>query len=62
VDRDEMGLFLEPPELVTGLARVPNGINGEAPAIRFEQYERHTAWDRPGGIANRSGASDLDVI
>jgi uncharacterized protein len=61
-DRDEMGVCLEPPEFVTGLARVPNGINGEAPAIRFEQYERHTAWDRPGGIANRSGAGDLDVI
>jgi uncharacterized protein len=61
-DRDEMGVCLEPPEFVTGLARVPNGINGDAPAIRFEQYERHTAWDRPGGIANRSGAGDLDVI
>src|ERR1700722_13368896 len=61
-DRDEMGLCLEPPEFVTGLARVPNGSTGEAPSIRFEQYERHTAWDRPGGIANRSGAGDLDVI
>jgi len=30
--------------------------------VRFEQYERHTAWDRPGGLANRSGAGDLDVI
>lgn len=48
-DRDEMGLCLEPPPFVTGLAR-------------FEQYERHTAWDRPGGVANRSGAGDLDVI
>src|ERR1700749_108148 len=48
-DRDEMGLCLEPPQFVTGLAR-------------FEQYERHTAWDRPGGLANRSGAGDLDVI
>ncbi|HEY3903943.1 MAG TPA: nucleotidyltransferase domain-containing protein [Streptosporangiaceae bacterium] len=61
-DRDEMGLCLEPPEFVTGLARVPNGSTGQAPSIRFEQYERHTAWDRPGGIANRSGAGDLDVI
>ena len=61
-DRDEMGLCLEPPEFVTGMARVPNGSAGEAPSIRFEQYERHTAWDRPGGIANRSGAGDLDVI
>ena len=30
--------------------------------VRFEQYERHTAWDRTGGPANRSGAGDLDVI
>jgi hypothetical protein len=61
-DRDEMGVCLEPPEFVTGLARVPNGINGVGPSVRFEQYERHTAWDRPGGVANRSGAGDLDVI
>jgi uncharacterized protein len=61
-DRDEMGLCLEPPPFVTGLARVPNGIRGEAPSVVFEQYERHTAWDRPGGVANRSGAGDLDVI
>jgi hypothetical protein len=61
-DRDEMGLCLEPPQFVTGLARVPNGIRGERPSVRFEQYERHTAWDRPGGVANRSGAGDLDVI
>jgi hypothetical protein len=61
-DRDEMGLCLEPPQFVTGLARVPNGIAGQGPSVRFEQYERHTAWDRPGGVANRSGAGDLDVI
>ena len=61
-DRDEMGVCLEPPEFVTGLARVPNGTNGVGPSVRFEQYERHTAWDRPGGVANRSGAGDLDVI
>jgi len=61
-DRDEMGLCLEPPQFVTGLARVPNGIHGQGPSVRFEQYERHTAWDRPGGVTNRSGAGDLDVI
>jgi uncharacterized protein len=61
-DRDEMGLCLEPPEFVTGLARVPNGTGGQSFPVRFEQYERHTAWDRPGGVANRSGAGDLDVI
>lgn len=61
-DRDEMGICLEPPEYVTGVARVPNGVNGHHPSILFEQYERHTAWDRPGGITNRSGAGDLDVV
>jgi hypothetical protein len=61
-DRDEMGVCLEPPQFVTGLARVPSGIRGQGPPVRFEQYERHTAWDRPGGVANRSGAGDLDVI
>jgi uncharacterized protein len=61
-DRDEMGLCLEPPQFVTGLARVPAGIRGTAASVRFEQYQRHTAWDRPGGIANRSGAGDLDVV
>ena len=57
-----MGICLEPPEFVTGLARVPNGINGEGPSVVFEQYERHTVWDQPGGLANRSGAGDLDVV
>ena len=61
-DRDEMGICLEPPEFVTGLARVPNGVAGAGPSVVFEQYERHTAWDRAGGVANRSGAGDLDVI
>jgi hypothetical protein len=61
-DRDEMGLCLEPRQFVTGLARVPDGTGGLAPSVRFEQYERHTAWDRPGGVANRSGAGDTDVI
>ncbi len=57
-----MGLCLEPPQFITGLARVPDGTGGLAPSVRFEQYERHTAWDMPGGLANRSGAGDLDVI
>jgi hypothetical protein len=61
-DRDEMGVCLEPPEYVTGIARVPSGVDGDGPQVPFEQYERHTAWDRPGGLANRSGAGDLDVI
>ena len=61
-DRDEMGICLEPAEYVTGVARVPHGIRGIGESIPFEQYERHTVWDEPGGIANRSGAGDLDVV
>jgi hypothetical protein len=61
-DRDEMGICLEPREYITGLARVPNGVDGEAPSVPFEQYQRHTVWDQPGGLANRSGAGDLDVV
>ncbi len=61
-DRDEMGICLEPPQFVTGLARVPNGTGGRGPSVPFGQYERHTAWDRPGGVAERSGAGDLDVV
>jgi hypothetical protein len=52
-DRDEMGICLEPARFVTGLARVPNGVNGGGPSVELEQYERNTAWDRPGGVANR---------
>ena len=60
-DRDELGICLELPQFVTGVARVPNGLHGTGGSVVFEQYERHTAWDRPGGTANRSGAGDLDV-
>lgn len=61
-DRDEMGICLEPPEFVTGIARVPAGTDAGGRTVPFDQYERHTVWDRPGGVANRSGAGDLDVI
>lgn len=60
-DRDEMGICLEPAAFVTGLATVPNGLDGSA-RIPFDQYQRHTVWDKPGGLANRSGAGDLDVV
>jgi hypothetical protein len=60
-DRDEMGLCFEPPQYVTGLARVPAGLSLTA-TVEFEQFHRHTVWDRPGGLANRSGAGDLDVV
>lgn len=61
-DRDEMGICLEPARFVTGLARVPAGTGSTRREIEFEQYQRHTVWDRPGGLANRSGAGDLDVV
>lgn len=47
-DRDELGVCVEPPQYVIGLRK-------------FEQWEHHTAWLRPGGRANRSGPGDLDV-
>jgi hypothetical protein len=61
-DRDEMGICLEPPPDVTGIARVPAGIDTQTAKVEFEQYQRHTVWDKPGGLANRSGAGDLDVV
>jgi hypothetical protein len=60
-DRDEMGLCFEPPRFVTGLARVPAGLSTTA-TVEFEQFHRHTVWDEPGGLANRSGAGDVDVV
>jgi uncharacterized protein len=60
-DRDEMGICLEPWEFVTGLAQVPSGVDA-ATTVPFEQYQRHTVWDQPGGLTNRSGAGDLDVV
>ena len=61
-DRDEMGICLEPAEHITGIARVPAGLDAETTTVEFEQYQRHTVWDQPGGLANRSGAGDLDVV
>lgn len=60
-DRDEMGLCLEPREYVTGVSRVPGAGADFSGLIEFEQYEYHSAWERSGGLANRSGAGDLDV-
>ncbi len=61
-DRDEMGLCLEPYQHITGVSQVPGRGSDEPSLIPFEQYEYHSAWERPGGLANRSGAGDLDVI
>jgi uncharacterized protein len=41
---------------------VPAGVDATSSTVPFEQYQRHTVWDRPGGLANRSGAGDLDVV
>lgn len=60
-DRDELSIALEPAAHVTGLAGVPAADNPDK-TISFEQYHRHTAWHRPGGLTNRSGAGDLDVV
>jgi hypothetical protein len=38
-DRDEMGLCLEPPQFVTGLARVPNGTGGHALRLGLQGIE-----------------------
>lgn len=48
-DTDWMGVCVEPPEYVTGLRT-------------YNQYERHTAWDRADGVRERSGHGDLDVV
>lgn len=61
-DRDEMGICMEPARFITGTAQVPSGIPGDRSPGPFEQYVRHTAWDRPGGLASRSGAGDVDVV
>lgn len=47
-DADEMGVCIPPPEYVAGLRH-------------FELYEHHTAWERPGGLRNRSVPGDLDL-
>ena len=47
-DRDEMGLCQEPPQFVTGLAKVPNGTAGENPAVRFERRCGGTPGRPPG--------------
>ncbi|MDP9431381.1 MAG: nucleotidyltransferase domain-containing protein [Actinomycetota bacterium] len=61
-DRDEMGICLEPPEFITGVTHVPAGTAAGGATVPFEQYQRHTVWDREGGLANRSGVGDLDVV
>ncbi len=62
-DRDEMGIALEPAAFVTGIARLAaTDPQGRTHRRVFEQFEAHTAWDRDGGLDERSGAGDLDVV
>jgi hypothetical protein len=48
-DTDYMGITIEPPSCVTGLEN-------------FELFQRHTAWDRPQGLHERSGRGDEDYV
>ncbi len=48
-DTDYMGITVEPPQFITGLET-------------FSQFQRHTAWDRPGGLRERSGRGDEDYV
>jgi len=54
-DRDEMAVFIEPPEYVVGLARADDGIRGGL--YGFEHYVERT---QPEGM--RSGPGDLDFV
>ncbi|SHI68548.1 Predicted nucleotidyltransferase [Tessaracoccus bendigoensis DSM 12906] len=47
-DRDEMGICLEPARFVTGLARVPSGVDGGV-----EKSPRLAAWHRSAGVTSR---------
>ena len=53
-DRDEMAVFVEPPEYLVGLARA-RGIRGGL--YGFEHYVERT---QPEGV--RSGPGDLDLV
>jgi hypothetical protein len=46
--RDEMGVCLEPPQFVTGLARVPNGTGEVGPSVCCRPV---TLLSRPWGCA-----------
>jgi uncharacterized protein len=59
-DEDQMGVCVEPPEFLIGLRRI--WLPEQQESVKFGQYEHHTAWERPGGLANRSGPGDLDVV
>lgn len=49
-DQDLVGITFPPLEQTIGIADQ-----------KFEQYQYHTAWRRPGGLSNRSIAGDLDI-
>ena len=60
-DRDEMGICLEPPELVTGLVR-SRGESAATDRRSLRAVRAPHGVGRQGGLANRSGAGDLDVV
>ena len=53
-DRDEMAVYVEPPEYLVGLRRVPQIRGG---LYGFEHYVERT---QPEGV--RSGPGDLDLV
>src|ERR671910_1604536 len=53
-DRDEMAVFVEPPEYLLGLARARNILSG---LYGFEHFIERT---QPEGV--RSGPGDLDLV
>jgi predicted nucleotidyltransferase len=52
-DRDEMAIFLEPPEFLVGL-RLARGSGG------WQQFEHYVERTQPEGV--RSGPGDLDLV
>jgi predicted nucleotidyltransferase len=53
-DRDEMAVFVEPPEYLIGLARAPSIRGG------LYGFEHHVERTQPEGV--RSGPGDLDLV
>jgi hypothetical protein len=63
-DRDEMGVCLEPPEFVTGLAQVPSGIDAQGPVGTVRRACRAVlgvASDPAAGQAGRPGRQGREV-
>jgi len=61
-DRDEMGICLEPAEFVTGWPACPTASTARARRSSSSSTSGTPHGTAPGGVANRSGAGNLDVI